>query len=430
MEGISGSGPPLGDIDSKFGVDALMTAIRERHSGLDVWPSTASAMTEPVARALAIFVREGATAKELARQKWKLNEVDDGRLVQTERYLIEVRTVVEGLENPWALAVLPDGSMLVTERLGRLRLVRDGRLVPAPVEGTPAVWAKGQGGLLDVAVHPRYAENGWVYLSYSDVGTDRLSMTAVARGRLVDGLWLNHQSIFRTGIQQYRHSILHFGSRLTFDGAGHLYFSIGDRGFAQDAQDLARPNGKVHRVRDDGTIATDSPFDRGPIPSIWTYGNRNPQGLAVHPGTGEVWEVEHGPRGGDELNILQASGNYGWPVVTRGIGISGPPITSTIVGAMEDPIYEWTPSITPSALEFYTGKKFSAWHQNLLVSSLIYQDLRRLVLDGQKVVYEEVLFRGLGRVRDVAIGPDGDIYVVLNEPDRIARVSLVTDRRK
>jgi glucose/arabinose dehydrogenase len=334
--------------------------------------------------------------------------------------------VVEGVETPWSVAFLPDGRMLVTEKAGRLRIVDKGKLLPAPVSGTPTVWSKGQGGLLDVAVHPDYAKNGWIYLSYSDPGPDGSAMTAIVRGKLRDGQWVEQQQIYKAPVELYRTGDVHFGSRFVFDGKGHLFFSIGERGRGPDAQDVSRPNGKVHRINEDGTIPKDNPFvgKDGALATIWTYGNRNPQGLAQHPATGELWEAEHGPRGGDELNRLQPGRNYGWPVITYGMNYNGTPMTDeTARQGMEQPVTYWTPSIAICAIDFYRGKAFPQWKDNLFVGALAFQEVRRLVLENGKVTHQEVLFKNVGRVRDVVSGPDGSIYVAFNQPDRIARIA-------
>jgi glucose/arabinose dehydrogenase len=331
-----------------------------------------------------------------------------------------------GLVEPWAIAFLPDGRMLVTERPGRLRIIDGGRLLPEPVRGIPAVYG-GEGGLLDVALHPNYSRRGndWIYLSYGDKSADGLGMTAVIRGRLRNGEFVDRQQIFKADFSLYRSKGLRFGSRLLFDGKGHLFFSVGDRGHPGDEQDLSRPNGKVHRVDDDGRIPRDNPFVKRPgaLPSIWTYGNRNPQGLAFSPDTGELWEAEHGPRGGDELNILHPGHNYGWPVITYGMNYDGTPITDHMAQeGMDQPITYWVPSIATSPITFYTGDRFPHWKNNLFLGSLAAQELRRLVIHGHSVTHQEILFKGIGRVRDVVNAPNGYLYIVLNQPDRIERL--------
>ena len=250
-------------------------------------------------------------------------------------------------------------------------------------------------------------------------------MTAVVRGHLQDGAFIDQQQIFKADPALYRQGGVHFGSRFVFDGKGHLFFSIGERGQGKDAQDITRPNGKVHRIADDGRVPDDNPFAReaGAVPSIWSYGNRNPQGLVRHPVTGDLWEVEHGPRGGDELNVIQPGSNYGWPVITYGMNYDGTPMTDrTAQDGMEQPITHWTPSIAVSSIDFYVGDAFPKWSGNLLVGSLAAQELRRLEIEGARVTREEVLFKGVGRIRDVVVGPDGFVYLAMHGPDRIARL--------
>ncbi len=242
---------------------------------------------------------------------------------------------------------------------------------------------------------------------------------------LRDGAFVDQQQIFKADVALYRVGGQRFGSRLLFDNKGHLFFSIGDRAAPGDEQDLGHPNGKVYRVNADGSIPKDNPFVHrsGAIAGIWTYGHRNPQGLAFNPVTGELWESEHGPRGGDELNILHPGHNYGWPIITYGINYDGTPITDHMAqDGMDQPVTYWVPSIAASPIAFYTGNRFPQWKNNLLVGSLAAQELRRLVVEGHSVTHQEILFKGIGRVRDIVNGPDGDLYIVLNQPDRIERL--------
>jgi glucose/arabinose dehydrogenase len=320
-----------------------------------------------------------------------------------------------GLEHPWALAFLPDGRMLVTERDGRLRLVEDGRLVERPIAGVPDVIASGQGGLLDIALHPRFAENGLVYLSYAGA-TPQGAATHVLRARLdgtrlADGRVILLGGAGRTG--------RHFGSRMAFDQVGLLHVSLGDRGEMNRAQDLGDLVGKIARITDDGAVPPDNPFAgrSGARPEIYCYGMRNPQGLALNPWTGAMWEQEHGPRGGDEVNILRAGANYGWPVITHGVDYTFLPIGEGKEKAgLEQPLHAWVPSIAPSGMAFYDGDAFSSWRGSLFVGALKDELLVRLVLDGDRVVREERLLEGeIGRIRDVRVGPDGFIYLLNDE---------------
>lgn len=341
---------------------------------------------------------------------------------ETEGPSIQVTTVAEGLEHPWALAFLPDGGMLVTERPGRLRHVTAEGDLSDPIAGVPEVDARGQGGLLDVALDPRFGENRLVYLSYAEAGEGG-NGTAVARGRLGEDLTSlsDVEVIFRQ--QPKEDSTAHFGSRLVFDGEGHLFVTLGERSdarFRVQAQDLNSHLGKIVRINPDGSVPQDNPFvgQEGALPEIWSYGNRNVQAAAINPQTGVLWEIEHGPRGGDELNIVEPGANYGWPVVSLGVNYDGSPVGEGVQQAegMVDPIYSWTPVIAPSGMIFYQGDAFPDWQGDLFVGGLASTALVRLELDGNAVASEERLLESLGlRIRDVAEGPGGEILVVTDE---------------
>ena len=337
--------------------------------------------------------------------------------MKSDEHEFRVVKVVEGLTHPWGLAFLPDGRMLVTERPGRLRIVKDGKLEPQAVSGVPQVAQHGQGGLLDVALHPRYAENSFVYLSFAARGSDGVG-TEVARGKLTGNRLENVQVIFRQ--QPKGTSGNHFGSRLVFDRAGFLYITLGDRGEMERAQRPDDHAGSVIRLHDDGRVPADNPFvgKAGWKPEKFTLGNRNMQGAALHPQTGVLWTHEHGPQGGDEVNVIRAGTNYGWPVITYGVNYG----TGTKIGegtakpGMAQPLHYWVPSIAPSGMAFYTGDKFPRWRGDLFIGALKDQMLVRLRLDGEKVVREERLLKGwLGRIRDVRSGPDGYIYLLTDE---------------
>lgn len=361
----------------------------------------------------------------------------DGEVIASERHTFRVETVVEGLETPWALVFLPDGRMLVTERPGTLRIIADGDL-SEPVAGTPDVWERQDAGMLDVEIHPQYADNGWIYLSYSEVapghtpsiseaasGTPQRgrdgppsppNMQAVVRGRIDNNHeWVDEQLIYRAPLEWYTSSDTHYGTRLVFDDANHLFFSIGERGVMEHAQDLGNPLGKIHRLNDDGTIPDDNPFvgRDDAVSSIWSYGHRNPEGLAWHPETGALWESEHGPRGGDEINIVEPGHNYGWGVISSGIQRG---ITEVAREGMESPVVYYTPTLAPAGIAFYAGDRFPDWTNSLLVGGLVGQELRRLEIVGREVTHQEVLFAQFGRVRDVVIGPDGYVYVARQDP--------------
>jgi glucose/arabinose dehydrogenase len=374
-------------------------------------------------RAMVIYIREqGARAK---REKTAFNKPAPNVVVKSEKATFRLETVAEGVATPWGLDFLPDGRILVTEKSGKLRIIDKGQLVAEPVTGVPAVLDRGQGGLLDVGVHPDYAKNGWIYLSFSDPGADGSAMTKVVRGKLKGNAFVDVQDIYKAPAELYTKGPNHFGSRFVFDRKGHVYFSIGERGQAPDAQELTKPNGKVHRIREDGSIPKDNPFvGKAPaLASIYTYGNRNPQGLALNPATGVVWDVEHGPRGGDELNIIRAGHNYGWPVITYGMNYNGTPWTDiTAKEGMDQPITYWTPSLAVSSLAFYNGDKFPQWKGQILLASLAFQELRRLEISGEQVTHQEVLFKDVGRLRDMVVGPDGYVYIAFNQPDRVARL--------
>jgi glucose/arabinose dehydrogenase len=325
-----GSASSLADGIWRYAGDdvSIARSIRDGHPQQGM-PAMRGDMNEAEIRALVVYIHEKRAAVERAHTKF--NTPSPAAVMQSEKESFKLESVIEtGLDGPWAIAFLPDGRMLVTERAGRLRIIQGGHLLPDPVRGMPAVYG-GEGGLLDVALHPNYSHPGsdWIYLSYGDKSPNGLGMTAVIRGRLRNGEFVDQQQIFKADVSCYRKGGLRFGSRLLFDRKGHLFFSVGDRAQPGDEQDLSRPNGKVHRVDDDGRIPKDNPFVNRPraVASIWTYGHRNPQGLAFSPVTGELWETEHGPRGGDELNILKPGHNYGWPIITYGINYDGTPIT-------------------------------------------------------------------------------------------------------
>ena len=344
----------------------------------------------------------------------------------------DVLTAAAGLEHPWGLDFLPDGRLLVTERAGRLRVVSPGGNLSAPVDGLPAMDARGQGGLLDVALHPDYASNRWIYWSYSEPQARGANGTAVARGRLVDEVTPRVeqvQVIFRQA--PALGSSLHFGGRLVWARDGTLFITMGDRSIAagrMQAQRMDSLIGKIARVNADGTVPADNPFvtQAGARPEIWSIGHRNPQAAALNPDTGELWEVEHGTRGGDELNVARGGRDYGWPTIAYGIEYSGAPITGGITrqAGMEQPAYYWDPVIAPSGMTFYTGDLFPAWRGSLFIGGLATEDLVRLSMDGERVTGEERLLRDLGeRIRDVVQGPDGALYLLTDSPrGRVLRI--------
>jgi glucose/arabinose dehydrogenase len=405
------------------GSDAdLALSIRDGRPGT-LMPPFQSALDERQIRSLVVLIRELAEKARVEAPKAPALPFDAVR--GSERHAFRLETVADGLDTPWGLEFLPDGRILVSERPGRLRIVAPGGVLGEPIRGVPRVWVRQDGGLLDVALHPGYAHNGWIYLGYAVQGPGETSTTAVVRGRIRDGAWVDEEFVYRPAPDAYGPANDHYGVRFLFDRAGHLFYSIGDRGRQDDAQSLASPHGKIHRVLDDGSAPKDNPFASRPgaIPTIWSYGHRNPQGLAFHPVTGELWASEHGPRGGDELNRIERGRNYGWPVVTFGINYDGTPISArTEQEGMEPPVVQWTPSLAVCGIAFYTGERFPGWKNDLFVGGLVGKQLRRLVIENGRVTHQEILFRGLGRVRDVVNGPDGYLYVALNQPGRIVRL--------
>lgn len=344
------------------------------------------------------------------------------QLQRTALHDYRVVTVADGFVVPWSIAFLPDGDILVTEREGRLRIVRGGELLSDPVPGMPTVVARGQGGLMDVVPHPDFASNRMIYISYSKPGEDlgRMGTTAVIRGTLEDDRFTLVDEVF----EAVSRGNSHYGCRLAFDGDGHLFVTVGDRQVpprgelaAHPAQDLSNHHGVIVRLNDDGSVPDDNPFvgREGARPEIWSYGHRNPQGLAIHPETGAVWLTEHGPRGGDEVNVSTRGSNYGWPVIGYGVNYRGGTAIheSTHAEGMEQPLHYWVPSIGVSGLAFYTGDRFPGWRGNLFAGGLSGRNIDRLTIEDGRVVERETILRGMGRVRDVREGPDGYIYVAL-----------------
>lgn len=340
---------------------------------------------------------------------------EDG-IISSEKYSFTLETVVKGLENPWSVEFLPDGRMLVTEKPGRLRIIENGQL-SKPVTGLPKIKAEGQGGLLDIALDPDYKNNQIIYLSYSAKGKGGLG-TEVVKGKLVGKELTESQVIFK--LSPKTNTAHHFGSRLLFAKDGTLFITLGDRGGRERAQELNDHAGSLIRINKNGAIPKDNPFVNNPDakPEIYTYGNRNMQGIAMHPETGDVWTIEHGPQGGDELNLMKPGVNYGWPVITYGVNYS----VGTKIGegtekeGMAQPIHYWVPSIATSSLLFYTGDKFPDWKGNAFVSSLVFGQLARLEMQGNKVIKEERILNGeAGRIREVQQGLDGYIYIITDE---------------
>lgn len=385
-------------------------------------PSFQKTFTDAEIEALAAYVKKGIPEN---KKELKPAVTADG-VIKSDDQRFVVDTVVSGLKVPWGLAFLPNGDMLISEREGKLLLFSKGKLSQS-IEGLPPIMAFGQGGLLDLCLHPDYKKNGWIYISYSALNTEskkRIGNTAIMRAKLQGNKLVEQQVIFRGNPETDRGH--HFGCKLAFDKNGKLFFGIGDRGQHFDfPQKLDNTNGKIHRINDDGSIPKDNPFVKttGALPSIWSYGHRNPQGNVFHPVTGELWETEHGPKGGDELNLVKPGLNYGWPVISYGINYDGTILTALKEKeGMEQPVHQWTPSIGPCGMTFVTGNRYKGWENNILVGSLSFKYLERVVLKDRSVVKREKLLEDIGRVRNVVMGPDGLVYVSIENPGKILRL--------
>ena len=333
--------------------------------------------------------------------------------VKTEKMTVKVDTLYTELENPWAVTWLPDGRMLVAERKGEILVFNDDKFTGEKLTGLPEVHAVNQAGLLDVVLHPDYANNGWIYIAYAK-NLGKGGALTIMRAKL-EGNALTNQEELIVNLPEWEGG-RHFGSRIVFDKDNYLYYSNGDKGSRPDnAQELDNAHGKIHRIHDDGRIPEDNPFVKtaGAVKSIWTYGNRNPQGMVYDATNNRLWAVEHGPKGGDELNLIQKGKNYGWPVITYGINYDGKPISDiTEKEGMEQPVTYWVPSIATGGLELVTSDKYPAWKGNLMVTALAKMHIARVELDGTKYIGEEKLFQDLGRVRQIAESPEGYLYAI------------------
>lgn len=393
--------------------DALFQSIKLGHPNAGM-PAFGAAFSDEEIQDLVAYIREGIKSV----QEYSFEKQESMPAVHTsEAFSFKLDTVVSGLGIPWGMVFLPNGDMLYTEIKGTLTRFTKNK-TKQKIEGVPQVLAEGQGGLLDIELHPNFAQNNILYISYAAMkkeGDKTLSTTAVTRAKLEGNKLTNQKVIFEA--LPYSTTRHHYGSRLEFDRDGNLYVTVGDRGnHDENAQSLERHPGKTHRIKDDGSIPADNPFvnTAGAVASIYTYGNRNAQGMALHPETGEMWEHEHGPRGGDEINILKKGANYGWPVISYGINYNGTVLTElTEKEDLLQPLLYWVPSIGPSGMAFVTGNRYKGWENNLLIGSLRFQYLNRCVLEGDKIVKEEKLLKNIGRVRDVKMAPDGYIYVAV-----------------
>lgn len=433
-DGSGGLGGSLIDNEWRFGgSDAEVTRlIREGNADLGM-PAFGATLSDREIRSLVVFLRElklvaDRTASETSKPP------ADGDVVMSELHHFRIERVVELADAmPWSVDFLPDDAMLVSGIDGRVFVVRDGKL-GEPVRGTPEVWRHGQGGLLDVVVHPGYEQNGWIYLSYAESrDAGKTGATKIVRGRIANGAWTDEELVFEVPQAMHSGAGVHFGCRIVFRNE-HLFFSIGDRGQMENAQRLDNPFGKIHRVLHDGSIPTDNPFHSKPeaFPTIYSYGNRNAQGLVVHPLSNMLWATEHGPRGGDELNWIRPGQNYGWPKTSYGINYNGEPITSlTEAPGITPPATYWTPSIAVCGMDVIVGKAFPAWRGHILVGGLASQQVRRIEVDESgRVLADELLLKGLGRVRDICTGPDGIPYLAINhnkESGAIYRLAPITN---
>jgi len=350
----------------------------------------------------------------------------DNSIEKTEKETFGVETFADGFDIPWGMAFLPNKNLIVSDRNGDLWKINYSNQKKTQISGVPNVRYRGQGGLLDVQIHPDFINNNYIYVGFTDYlkKKKKKTFTSIVRATLNNNKLINHKIIYKADDKYYSNSSIHYGTRIVFDKEGYLYFSIGDRGSRDQAQLLNTPNGKIHRLNDDGSIPKDNPFIKNDnaIKSIWTYGNRNPQGLAIHPTSLIIFETEHGPKGGDELNILSSGNNYGWPEITYGKNYSGTTITKhTHKKGMEQPVIHWTPSIAVCGIDFYDADVFKNWKNNLLVTSLKFENLYRLEIVNNEVIDQELIYHAGSRIRDVETGPDGYLYLALEGPGRIIR---------
>lgn len=342
--------------------------------------------------------------------------------ISTEQESFRIDTIHSGLDNPWGMTWLPDGRMLVNERAGEILVFNGDQYTGEKLEGFPVTYNRGQSGLLDIQIHPDYPENGWIYVTYAKPGTGGGSTTLI-RFKLDGNQITNLEELYQT--MPVTNAGVHFGSRIIFDNEGYLYFSTGDRGVKDNAQDLTNDMGKVHRLHDDGRVPSDNPFVSvaGARPSIWSYGHRNIQGMVYDRENNVIYATEHGPRGGDELNNVEKGKNYGWPVITYGIDYSGEIISElTHMEGMEQPVHYWTPSIAACGLLLYTGNQFPSWKGNIFSGALAMTHVARVELSGGQYSHEEKLLEGYGRVRQVAQSPDGHIYVLTEGPGLLLKL--------
>lgn len=381
-------------------------------------PSFAKAFSDQEIKAISDYI-----LTELKDKKETASVTKFPAVIRSKHQAFHLDTVATGLDVPWGIAFLPDGDMLVTERSGQLFRFSKG-ILKSIISGVPEVMAQGQGGLMDIVLHPKYNENGWIYISYSKKSPDEKGgNTAIIRAKLKGDALVEVQELFKA--MPDTKSGVHFGCRMVFDDQGYLFFSVGERGEKSNAQTLKNHCGKIHRIFDDGRIPPDNPFvnTAGAMPTIWSYGHRNPQGIDIHPETREIWNNEHGPKGGDEINIVKKANNYGWPVITYGINYDGTIITNDKAKeGMQQPVFYWIPSIGPSSMKFVVGDKYPGWKGDILNGSLSFKYLERVRIAGGKMIEQEKLLENAGRVRHVVLDPEGYIYVASESPGIIVKL--------
>ncbi len=463
----SAQGPPLVGLEPMYGdsLDQLITRIKTGYP-MKGMPAFEETLDENQIRRLGILISEVRMTGVKATDFYHVKEpvVIPEETITTEEHDYRIETVAEDLDPlPYSIAPLPDGRILLTEKTRGLRIVSgDGQISPY-ISGTPKthedgfqipeIWLKyGHGWMLDVAPHPDYNENGWIYLSYSDRCRDcnylssntgnEVSMLKLIRGRIRDGRWVDEETLWQADSSTYTTTPdLAMGGRIAFDEAGHLFFSLGMKGLTNfyGIQDLSLPFGKIYRINDDGSIPEDNPFVDTPnaLPSIWTYGHRSPQGLEFNPVTGQLWGTEMGPRGGDEVNLLEKGKNYGWPLYSKGLDYDGTPVEyGKELGIelnreeIEEPKVDLTPSPAVSSFIIYDGNSFPAWQQQLIVGSLKATELYRMVVEGDEIVHTELLLKDIARIRDIEAGPDGNIYLLLEHDEGGKIIRLVNEDRE
>jgi aldose sugar dehydrogenase len=426
LQGSSAS--PLIKKTWKHGGDrnSILKSIRNGIPGTEMakWEGTLSAGEIEAVTNYVLKAQVGPLAKTETKKPLTVN---------TQLYKLKIEKVfTQGIKTPWGIEFIDANHALITGKMGELRWLVKDKLDTGKIIGIPKTYAFDLvGGLMDLAIDPDYKKNGWVYLAFSHnsantTNKNAAGMTKIVRGKVRGHQWVGEQVLFEAHDSLKVKGGTRWGCRFLFDKQGYLYFTIGDMNRADDSQILTRPSGKVYRINSDGSIPIDNPLygKENYLSAIYSWGNRNVQGLAQHPVTGVIYASEHGPKGGDELNILKNGANYGWPVITYGVDYSGSIISNdTVREGMEQPITYWTPSIAVGAIEFVTGNRFTRWQNNLIVTALAFEQIRRLVIDGDRVIEQEILLKGYGRVRDVKMGPDGALYVLTNEPDALLRIT-------